>query len=366
MNGKAETYGRQTPALGRFRPLYATVRPFCISVLSVSALSLSSPAFAQSATSPDAAENVPVANPQRGNVSQSTKKGSVDVKPETLNTPSLNTINPRHISKRGVRSNRWDTQTLTRSVRLSAIQPRSGGTPVSIKNVPGLAQLGEVYRPVDVLSAQDLLSAGTDQTSGFGVSIEKTPQTDAVTNLSSTLRGALFDLPSLDSVDRSVFKLDLAGQLCLGTTEECKKNDIQRIELGFAKNLTTGKPGGLNLQLTPRGHLQVNDDGKSALVGALVRIGDDLRKGSEMNSNTWYFFAGADAEALTFTPNSVRRLTSGDFHLQDRIIVGDAQAGVGYRLGDADLALTYMRRQTSAENYSYDSDAAALSVTWRR
>ena len=101
-------------------------------------------------------------------------------------------------------------------------------------------------------------------------------------------------------------------------------------------------------------------------VGAVIEIGEDLREGSEFESNTWYFFAGADAEALTYSPNSVGRITSGQFHLQDRIIVGDAQAGVGYRIGDADVSVSYTRREASGEAYKFVEDAAALSFTWKR
>ena len=165
---------------------------------------------------------------------------------------------------------------------------------------------------------------------------------DGVVNLSSSLRGALFDLPTADNVNASVFKLNLGERLCLGTADECRANETPSIDVGYAKNITHGKFDGLNLQLTPRAGIRFDDESKSALVGALVRIGDNLREGSEMKSNTWYFFAGADAEAVTYTPNSARRLTSGEFHLQNRIIVGDAQAGLGYKLGEADLALTYL------------------------
>jgi len=104
----------------------------------------------------------------------------------------------------------------------------------------------------------------------------------------------------------------------------------------------------------------------AATVGAVIEIGEDLREGSEFKSNTWYFFAGADAEALTFTPGSIDRITSGEFHLQDRIIVGDAQAGLGYRIGDADVSLSYNRREASTEEFKFKEDAATLSFTWKR
>ena len=326
----------------------------------VSAMLVPSLAFGQTKTQDD-----PVSNPPLHTSVQAETVKAGDIKPETLTTRAT-VITPHKKTKTKVRRNSWDTQTLTRPVALSAIQPNVSVDDLPERTLSGIAKIGGVKQPISVYSTEDLLANDKDIAPRFGIAIEKKPKPDAVSNLNSTLRGALFDLPTIGSAEQSVFKLDLTGQLCLGTVAECKRNETRRIDLGFATDLTAGKRGGFNLQLTPRGHLQVGDDGKSALVGALVRIGDDLRKGSEINSNTWYFFAGADAEALTFTPNSVRRLTSGDFHLQDRIIVGDAQAGVGYRLGDADLALSYMRRQTNAESYSYDSDAAALSITWRR
>ncbi|MCF6220840.1 MAG: lipid A deacylase LpxR family protein [Robiginitomaculum sp.] len=283
-----------------------------------------------------------------------------DLEPEVLKAPRVRTLNPKDIKQqKRARSNRWNPQTLTQPTGLSAASQRS---PQPIARPIMQADI----MPTDLLSAQDLLKTSGVPTLRLVKPLEATTRSDGVINLSSSLRGALFDLSNTDNVNASVFKLDLGGQPCLGTAIECRANDNRRIDFGYAKNITKGKKNGFNLQLTPHGGLRVDDTGQSALVGALVRIGDNLREGSEMKSNTWYLFAGADAESLTYTPNSVRRLTSGEFHLQDRIIIGDAQAGVGYRLGDADLALTYYKRQAKAENYSYDENAAALSITWKR
>jgi len=284
----------------------------------------------------------------------------VDIQPETLDLPSAQTLSSKDIKRRkNKRSNRWNTQTLTQSTGLSAINMRDA------KALVRPSMTADV-RPTDLLNTEDLLSVGGQSAIDITVPLTLESRSDGVINLSSSLRGGLFDLPRDDNVNASVFKLDLAGRPCLGTADDCRANEMRRIDFGYAKNITKGKKNGFNLQITPHGGLRLDEDGQSALVGALVRIGDNLREGSDMKSNTWYLFAGADAEAVTYTPNSVRRLTSGDFHLQDRIIIGDAQAGVGYRIGDADLALTYFKRQAKAENYSYDEDAAALSITWKR
>jgi len=172
------------------------------------------------------------------------------------------------------------------------------------------------------------------------------------------------DLPA-ESVGSTLFKLDLADTNCLTGGEGCLSRN-ETLDLGYAKAFTSRSQRGLDLSLTPRAALRFNDESSSAVVGAVVEIGEDLRKGSDLDNNTWYFFAGADAEALTYSPNSVGRLTSGQFHLQDRIIVGDAQAGLGYRIGDADVSLSYLRREATAEDFSFTEDAAALSFTWKR
>jgi len=181
---------------------------------------------------------------------------------------------------------------------------------------------------------------------------------------SSNFGPNILELPA-ESVGSTLFKLDLADPGCLTGGEHCLSRN-ETLDLGYAKAFTSRSHSGLDLSLTPRAALRFNDESSSAVVGAVVEIGEDLRKGANFDNNTWYFFAGADAEALTYSPNSVGRLTSGQFHLQDRIIVGDAQAGLGYRIGDADVSLSYLRREASSEDFSFTEDAAALSFTWKR
>ncbi|PHR93760.1 MAG: hypothetical protein COA69_03780 [Robiginitomaculum sp.] len=291
-----------------------------------------------------------------------------NLQPEELSVPKAQTLNPLSERRSGARRNSWNPATLTQSTGLTAASYRAKSADL---NTNGSAKIGTDTpvigaRAIDLISAQDLLATNSVSLQADVGGLSASSRKDGVINLSSPLRGTLFDLPTSDNVNASVFNLESGERLCFGTSTDCKANDRHSIDFGYAKNITRGKRGGLNVQLTPRAGLRFDEHSKSALVGALVRIGDNLREGSEMKSNTWYLFAGADAEAVTYTPSSVRRLTSGDFHLQSRIIVGDAQAGLGYRFGSADLALTYFRRQATAENYKYDEDAAALSITWKR
>ncbi|GGX68499.1 hypothetical protein GCM10011309_17850 [Litorimonas cladophorae] len=176
--------------------------------------------------------------------------------------------------------------------------------------------------------------------------------------------GPLLELPP-SAVGSTLFKLDLTDPGCANGSGACLRRSDQ-MDLGLTDTFRRRSEKGLDLSLTPRASLRFDDEISSTAVGAVIEIGEDLRTGSEFKSNTWYFFAGADAEALTYSPSSVGRITSGEFHLQDRIIVGDAQAGLGYRIGDADVSLSYMRREASTEEFTYKEDAAALSFTWKR
>lgn len=209
----------------------------------------------------------------------------------------------------------------------------------------------------------------TSNTDAFRLKVE-TPIADQ-SGLSAL--GADLDITT-ESIGSQIFDLDLTKVGCLTGEETCLKRD-ETLDMGYSKPLTTSIMGkGLDIQLTPRASVRFNDGTSSAAVGALVRIGDDLKDGEEFKSNTWYLFAGADAEALSYSPNDMNRVSLGDFHLQDRVIVGDAQAGVGYRLNQStDISLGYFRREVASfgnenemQGTSFTEDAAALSFTWRR
>ncbi|MEM7728064.1 MAG: hypothetical protein AAF311_02195 [Pseudomonadota bacterium] len=178
------------------------------------------------------------------------------------------------------------------------------------------------------------------------------------------LSGPAIDLP-VEAIGSTLFKLDLSDPTCLTGDDGCARR-TERLSLGISEYITAKKDDGIDLVLRPRASFRFDEGSSSALVGAVVEIGEDLRRGSDMKTNTWYLFAGADAEALTYSPESLRSMSSGQFHLQDRIIVGDAQAGLGYRIGDADVSLSYLRREANAEGISFNEDAAALSFTWKR
>ena len=191
-------------------------------------------------------------------------------------------------------------------------------------------------------------------------------------SLSPTLDAAFVALPPqlLNSADITA---DFSASNCFAGQEFCRSQFDNGVGLDVSKAINTDKPGGIDLQLIPRASLNFGDEHSSALVGAVVKIGEDLRELDPNDKTRWYLFAGADAEAVTFSTKGQSRLTASQFNLQDRIIVGDAQAGFGYKIGDADIALTYIRRDVNSfglepgdSAVSYRENAAALSLTWRR
>lgn len=212
--------------------------------------------------------------------------------------------------------------------------------------------------------AQDSHSKPTDPTASNGLSFNLPMGPSRAIDDLDNLYVPTLELP-VDAVGSTLFRLDLSNPGCLSGTESCERRE-DRLGLGVSKHITAKQDDGIDLILRPRASFRFDDESSSALVGAVVEIGEDLREGSEFKKNTWYLFAGADAEALTYSPDGLRQLQSGQFHLQDRIIVGDAQAGLGYRIGDADVSLSYLRREAQAEGFSYNEDAAALSFTWKR
>lgn len=211
---------------------------------------------------------------------------------------------------------------------------------------------------------------------------KSTPSSPGILNLKTeTPISVGTDLTALGNLEMNpetlgsqIFELDMTKVGCLTGETTCIQSD-EMLDMRYSKSLTTSlMDKGIDIELTPRASVRYNDGTSSALVGALVRIGDDLKDGEEFRSNTWYVFAGADAEAVTYSQNDMDRANIRDFNLQERVIVGDAQAGVGYRLSEStDISLGYFRREVTTfgnesdlQTNSYSEDAAALSFTWRR
>lgn len=129
-----------------------------------------------------------------------------------------------------------------------------------------------------------------------------------------------------------------------------------------------GGMDGLDVGFRPRAGLAMSDRGSATEFGASIRLGQYLNSGDDARSG-WWFFAGADRQAVIIEPGQRFDLRSA-LTLQPYAMVGDAQAGLAMRIHGADLSLAYVRRETSwsipTQSWDAAEDFAAFSLTFRR
>lgn len=209
-----------------------------------------------------------------------------------------------------------------------------------------------------------IITGSTDIKAALGPSLPAATET-------ASARDFNLQLPSAQTTRLLDLNLEFDSLGCFAGEQSCL-TDAAPVNMGFRKSISKKSKKGLDVELVPSASLQIDEEGRSAAFGAVVRIGDDLRA-NNVDSNTWYVFAGADAEALSYDSETSSGLSRGEFALSDRMLIGDAQAGVGYRMGSADVSLGYIRREVtsfdgglSGEGFSRSEDAAALSFTWKR
>lgn len=135
---------------------------------------------------------------------------------------------------------------------------------------------------------------------------------------------------------------------------------------GYDLSFTRGWPsafsiaaGKYGLDLSPHASVGVGGSGRSAEAGAMVRFGKNLQEGVLNRLNVqdgastfggqarWYLFAAASGRAvgmnLTSRNGDWRR--AGLSEDSANALIGDAQAGVGWRKGPMTASVGYVRRE---------------------
>lgn len=148
----------------------------------------------------------------------------------------------------------------------------------------------------------------------------------------------------------------------------------------FGGEISFSAPGestglGLDLSFTPRAQIERNRAGNSvARTGAEFRLGSnlddrDLRgKGRNARAPSWYFFVGAENEALVWNVADQRAMDGAS--LRDQATVGDLQVGVAWSTGQgAQVSLGLVERELRYNDIAGNSDVemreqfAAFSYT---
>lgn len=205
---------------------------------------------------------------------------------------------------------------------------------------------------------------------------------DAVAPTPYAVDGANFSDPDADYY-ASRFKVDVSDQFSsrfsrLGRSQGISPPNpdaLRQVEVA----LSTRAAAGLDVGFAQRAGLSVNDQGdiERHTRSSELRLGRGLtnmrrRESTNWNEGAWYLFAASEDEALTWAPgsrNSFSGTSSSGWALQDRVEVGDMQAGVTYEAGGLQASLAYVEREVSARvgarNISQDESFTGLTITMR-
>ncbi len=138
--------------------------------------------------------------------------------------------------------------------------------------------------------------------------------------------------------------------------------------------------GGLpvDLELSQRGGIGVNENGdiNRRTRSTELRLGNGLgdlrrRSTSSFAHPIWYIFAASDDEALTWAPGARNAFGGGasGVSLQDRVEIGDMQAGVTVEMGRVQASLAYVEREVStrigSNSISRDESFTGVTLTMR-
>jgi hypothetical protein len=145
---------------------------------------------------------------------------------------------------------------------------------------------------------------------------------------------------------------------------------------GYELQFITPGVSGLNASFAQRGGLAFNDDGdiERETRASEFRLGRNLNSNREDRPSAeprWYFFAASEDEALTWGPGGRTEFGSSgsSFGLQDRVEIGDLQAGVTYERYGIQASLAYVEREftvvSGSQSFTQDDSFAGLTITMR-
>lgn len=130
----------------------------------------------------------------------------------------------------------------------------------------------------------------------------------------------------------------------------------------------------LDISIAPRASIGADSQGDIAREGqgAEVRVGQGLGQSTPRRDPRWYVFAASDDEALTWQPGARGEFggRTASLSIQDRVEIGDMQAGVTYERGGVQASLAYVEREVSStvgtQTISRDESFTGLTLTMRR
>jgi len=147
---------------------------------------------------------------------------------------------------------------------------------------------------------------------------------------------------------------------------------VKEFDASFSLSAADAQTGfGFDVGVVPRMSVRKDGEFETRRFGGEIRIGQNFdQRGSDVEAKSWYFFAGADGEALVYEPYGERGWTNG-MALRDQVTVGDMQAGLSFTQGGGQLSISYIRREISYNERGMQGredveNFAGVSFTLRR
>lgn len=147
---------------------------------------------------------------------------------------------------------------------------------------------------------------------------------------------------------------------------------VRRYELA----LVARGAAGFDVAFAQRGGIGFNEQGdvEREVRASELRLGRGLGavpRDQPSVSPRWYIFAASEDEALVWRPGQRSAFggTGRPFALQDRVEIGDMQAGITYEANGLQASLAYVEREINvyygARSFSRDENFAGLTLTLR-
>lgn len=165
--------------------------------------------------------------------------------------------------------------------------------------------------------------------------------------------------------------------LDLSTPQALRGQPGETLSAELAFGATAAETGfALDFEVAPRAQIERNRGGSDTTrTGGEVRIGQNLSerdlRGTNVKTPSWYFFVGAENEALVWNLADERSVSGVSLH--DQVTVGDLQAGVAWSTwAGSQMSLGLVEREMSYSDANGDNDIklreqfAAFSFTLRR
>ena len=146
---------------------------------------------------------------------------------------------------------------------------------------------------------------------------------------------------------------------------------------GYEVQFTAPGMSGIDVSFAQRGGVGFNSQGdvNRQSQSSELRLGRGLgmeERNRPSAEPRWYFFAASEDEALTWRPGARSDFAGSSgpsFALQDRVEIGDMQAGITYERYGIQASLAYVEREftvvSGSQSFSQDDSFAGLTITMR-